>query len=127
MLNSLLRFSCFTILLTCLLAAIYSATVSLLLILFFHRLSASFQKPVLTSLLIHYGLLMVARLFSMCLLLEPLNLLLRISYPNSALFLIIGCSKVIKFSPHCIKICSSKVVVVFFLMIYFPFLFLLKM
>ena len=35
MLNSLLRFSCFTILLTCLLAAMYSATVSSLLILLY--------------------------------------------------------------------------------------------
>ena len=32
---------------------------------------------------------------------------------------------VIEFRPHCIKICSSKVVV-FFLMLYFPFLVLFK-
>ena len=39
MLNSLLRFSCSTILLTCLLAAMYSARVSSLLILLFVSLA----------------------------------------------------------------------------------------
>ena len=68
----------------------------------------------LTSLLIHDGLLMVARLFGMCLLLASLTLLLEFQilnrhYSDNGLFK----GLVIKFSLHCIEICFSKVLVFF--------------
>ena len=68
----------------------------------------------LTSLLIHDGLLMVARLFGMCLLPASLTLLLEFQilhrhYSDNGLFK----GLVIKFSPHCIEICFSKVDVFF--------------
>ena len=61
MLNSLLRFSCFTFFLTSLLAAMNSTIVSSLLILIFVQYALSIACS--TSLLIHDGLLMVARPF----------------------------------------------------------------
>lgn len=63
MLNSLLRFSCFTIVFTCRRASVYSAIVSSLSFFF---LIGLLSKACLTSLLIYDGILMVPRLLWFC-------------------------------------------------------------